>query len=201
LPQPTINIMGHRLALGPRRPDNLDFHLRWNNDLAAERTDNPADFVPITRESMVARWQEQAKSPSPQRILFSAYEVETWRPVGYVLLHGLDLPNRTSEMGIRIGDASDRGKGYGTEATRLLLHYAFSVLSLHSVFLTTLEYNLAGQTAYKRAGFREIGRQREASWMNGRYYDMIFMDILAEEFDRSLPEGWHIPGIPAGSTK
>ena len=55
-----------------------------------------------------------------------------------------------------------RGQGFGTEATRLVLDFAFHALQLHNVLLETLAWNVAGLTAYERAGFRRIGVRRTA---------------------------------------
>ncbi|GIW04684.1 MAG: hypothetical protein KatS3mg059_1304 [Thermomicrobiales bacterium] len=82
-----------------------------------------------------------------------------------------------------IGEADARGKGYGTETARLMLEYAFTALGLHNVMLQVYAYNRAAHRAYQKAGFREFGRRREAVWMGGRLWDVIYMDCLATEFD------------------
>jgi RimJ/RimL family protein N-acetyltransferase len=74
------------------------------------------------------------------------------------------------------------GQGYGTEATLLMLSYAFTALSLHNVMLRVRRSNERGIRAYTRAGFREIGSRREAHRLGGRADDVIFMDYLASEF-------------------
>ena len=82
-----------------------------------------------------------------------------------------------------IGEPDARGRGYGTEAMRLLLDYAFTALGLHSVMLLVYEFNPAARRCYEKAGFRESGRRRDARWCNGRFWDEIYMDILADEFE------------------
>ncbi len=112
-------------------------------------------------------------------VFFTIYERETWRPIGKTYL--ADITRRTAEFGIVIGEGECQGKGYGTEATRLMLDYAFTVLGLHNVMLTVMEYNLAGIRAYEKAGFRQMGRRRQSHWMNGRLWDEIYMDCLSTE--------------------
>jgi RimJ/RimL family protein N-acetyltransferase len=85
-----------------------------------------------------------------------------------------------------IGDKEFQNRGYGQEAIRLLLDYAFNLLNLNSVMLGTFAYNLRAIAAYKKVGFREIGRRRQARLIAGRAYDGILMDILAEEFTGSV---------------
>jgi RimJ/RimL family protein N-acetyltransferase len=89
--------------------------------------------------------------------------------------------HRTAELGIVIGEPDCRGKGYGTEATRLILDYAFSALGLHNVMLRVFAYNEAAIRAYLKAGFKEIGRRREAHRQGGVAYDEVLMDCVSTE--------------------
>ena len=52
-----------------------------------------------------------------------------------------------------------------------------------SVSLAVYEFNVAGQKAYAKAGFKECGRLREHIWFAGRWWDEIHMDCLAHEFE------------------
>jgi diamine N-acetyltransferase len=91
---------------------------------------------------------------------------------------------RTATFAIGIGDPERRGKGLGTEATRLALEYGFNVLGLHNIMLSVHADNEAGVRAYRRAGFREIGRRREVLEKGGRLVDVVFMDCLANDLER-----------------
>ena len=83
------------------------------------------------------------------------------------------------------------GKGYGTEATRLVLDYAFSGLGLHNVMLNVFASNERAIRAYTRAGFREIGRRRQAHRIAGDPEDIVLMDCLATEFEGPIsPPPW-----------
>jgi RimJ/RimL family protein N-acetyltransferase len=126
-------------------------------------------------------WYEQA-AVDDARTGFTIYERATGRPIGNCGLHEVDLANRRTVVGIMIGEPDARGRGYGTEAMRLLLDYAFNVLGMHSVMLTVFENNGAGRRCYEKVGFREVGRRRESRWNNERFWDEIHMDILATEF-------------------
>ena len=79
-----------------------------------------------------------------------------------------------------------RGQGLGTEATRLVLDFAFHVLLLRNVLLETLAWNVAGLTAYERAGFRRIGVRRGAALSRGRPTDIVIMDAVPEDFGESV---------------
>jgi diamine N-acetyltransferase len=177
--QPIANIVGGRVALGPLRRDLLPAYTRWRNDFAVARTLD-YDSGPATAEEQAA-WFARV-STDDDVVRFTVYERATWRPIGIANLHGIDFRHGTAELGLVIGEADARGKGFGTEATRLLLDYAFTALGLHNVMLRVYAYNLAGLRAYRKAGFREFGRRRESRALAGRRWDEVHMECLVRDF-------------------
>ena len=93
--------------------------------------------------------------------------------------------SRTATLGIFIGEKEERSKGYGTEAIKLLLDFGFNYLNLHEIKLDVYEFNKRAIKCYEKIGFKEYGRRRKCKFINGKYYDSIEMDILAEEFRES----------------
>lgn len=178
--QPIINIVGGKVALGPHRRELLPLTQRWINDFTALRTLGALPPGPSTVESQEQYYDRVTAATAPP--FFIIYERVTWRPIGSTGFHDVDHRNRSAIFGILIGEPGARGKGYGTETTRLMLDYAFTALGLHSVMLTVAEFNQAGRRAYAKAGFREFGRRRECRWLAGRLWDEIYMDCLATEF-------------------
>ena len=177
---PILNIEGDLVALGPLRREHIPLYLRWINDFGTTRMLGLPPR-PTTLEQETA-WYEHA-AVDDARTGFTIYERATGRAIGNCGLHEVDRFNRRTVVGIMIGEPEARGRGYGTEAMRLLLDYAFTGLGLHNVMLKVFEYNLAGRRCYEKVGFREIGRRRESRWYNGRFWDEISMDILASEFE------------------
>jgi len=88
-------------------------------------------------------WYDQ-QSKAENEVPFTIYERETSRPIGNTGLHEVNYRNRTATFGIIFGEPERRGKGYGTETTRLMLDYTFTVLGLHNVMLILFEFNVAG---------------------------------------------------------
>jgi diamine N-acetyltransferase len=181
--QPIINIVGEKVSLGPMHRDLLSLITRWSNDLAARR--NIGAPLPQTLEQRIAQYERD--TVDEQSVDFAVYERAILpgghpRPIGTVGLFDINYRNGRAEFGIYIGEADARGKGFGTETTRLMLDYAFTALGLYNVALTVAEWNVAGQRAYARAGFRECGRRRQCWLMGGRRWDQIAMDCLATEF-------------------
>lgn len=176
---PIVNIVGELVALGPLRRELLPAYQRWINDFAAARNLG-VPSRPISAEAEAA-WFDGVVGNAGE-VAFTIYERATWRPIGNTGLHLIDHRNRTAEFGLLIGEADARGRGFGTEATRLVLDYAFTALGLHNLMLRVFAYNLAGLRAYQKAGFREFGRRREAVLMGGRLWDVVYMECLAGEF-------------------
>jgi RimJ/RimL family protein N-acetyltransferase len=63
-----------------------------------------------------------------------------------------------------------------------MLDYGLSCQALHNLMLTVFSFNERGFRAYTRAGFKVIGRRREAHRSGGLPYDVIYMDCLTSEF-------------------
>ena len=90
--------------------------------------------------------------------------------------------NRTAILGIFIGEKKEQNKGLGAETIKLLLDYGFNYLNLHEISLEVYEFNKRAIKCYEKVGFKECGRKRESKYLNGKYYDIITMDILKSEF-------------------
>jgi len=83
---------------------------------------------------------------------------------------------------IGIWDIENLSKGIGTEATKLILEYAFDILNLHRIDLKVLDYNKRGRRCYEKCGFKVDGILRENAFIEGAYCSDIVMSILENEF-------------------
>ena len=176
--QPVVNVEGERVALGPLRRDLVALYHRWHNDLGVARTLGVG--WPAALEAEEAAYERRIASE--RDAAFTVYERATLRPVGVCALSEIDHRHGRATFAITIGEVDCRGRGYGTEATRLVLDYAFTALGLENVMLTCFAFNAAGRRAYERAGFRGFGRRRRCSSHGGKRWDLIYMECLADEF-------------------
>lgn len=97
-----------------------------------------------------------------QDYVFTIVEIESGQAVGRCVLFSVNAVDRNAIVGIFIGEKDRWGKGYGQEAMRLLLDYAFNLLNLHNITLGVFSFNERAIRCYQRLGFRKIGRRREA---------------------------------------
>jgi RimJ/RimL family protein N-acetyltransferase len=175
--RPLINIEGEKVALGPLLRELIPLYQKWDTDFEINRA--TSSIRPVTLEEETDAYDRYIRDKT--MVLFTIYERQSFRPIGKTYL---SLSNHNdAEFGIVIGEQDCQGKGYGTEATRLMLDYGFTILGLHNIMLTVLEYNIAGIKAYEKAGFRIIGRRRKARRMNGQLWDVIYMDCVPDEFE------------------
>ncbi|MFN8662474.1 MAG: GNAT family protein [Thermomicrobiales bacterium] len=179
--QPIINIYGEKVALGPLHPDMLSTFERWENDLRTADLGGD-DPRPHTAEAIVAEWGPLLRGERADWLGFAIYAQPELRLIGHANVRDFGNSHGTAEIGITLGEAGERGRGYGTEAVRLLLDYAFRHLNVWNVWLDTAAYNWAAIRAYEKAGFREIGRRRGARLVGGVRHDIVLMDCTRDDF-------------------
>ena len=185
--QPIINIAGEKVALGPRDRRYIPLFHKWLNDFDVTHTYG-INFKNRTMEAVFASYDHYAKGGA-DFVDFVILEQSSMQPIGWTSLIEIDNFHRTAKFTIAIGEKSCWDKGYGTEATRLMMDYGFTCLGLHNIWLTVFDYNKRGFRAYKNAGFKEFGRWRQAQRLGTVAYDVIYMDCLATEFEGSILSG------------
>jgi RimJ/RimL family protein N-acetyltransferase len=175
-------LKGKRVLLRAAMRQDLEAMHAWANDLDVELSGGGDPPKPFTFDAMAAQFEQQAAKAEKDTLF--VIEVEG-RPIGMCGVHRLEEckgVNRNAEFGIGIGDKSMWGKGYGTEATELILHWAFVYRNLHRVWLGVLSNNHRAIRCYQKCGFVEEGRMREHMWSNGKYHDLVIMGALRDEW-------------------
>ena len=185
--QLVLNIVGKNVALGPLHRDMLPLFERWENDLRTADLGGD-DPRPITAEAITATWDPLLRGERADWHGFAIYALPNLELIGHANLRDFTNSHGTAEIGITLGAVTERGKGYGSEAVRLLLDYAFQHLHVWNVWLDTAAYNHRAIRAYEKAGFREIGRRRGARVAGGTRHDIVLMDCTCEDFYEMFPQ-------------
>jgi RimJ/RimL family protein N-acetyltransferase len=180
-------IIGSRIILREYRKEDLEHIRTWVND--PEVVDNLSDIFlyPNTvnqTENFLNSKLEGKGDPG-----FVIAEKESLDYLGQIDLMNIDWKNRLAMMGIVIGHAGNRGKGYGTEAIRLLQRFVFDRLNLNKLELWVHDYNIHAYQCYLKCGFQEEGRIRQGFYIHGRYHDKIAMGILKSEYNERCKNG------------
>lgn len=168
-----------RLAMG-RDPE---FHRLVGGDPARAR-------LPLTPAD-VERWYTSLSSEP----LHWAIEAEG-RLVGTARLHGVDPVHRRARYAVGLFLPEHRGRGYGAEATRLVLEHGFGSLRLHRIDLRVLAFNHRAIATYQRCGFVQEGIEREGVLLGDRWYDEVVMGILEHEHTAAWQVTERVSGGP-----
>jgi diamine N-acetyltransferase len=174
-------VAGERAALGLLRREHLPQIAVWFNDPDVRRG---LAHRGLPNEDGELRWYEEitaaSAAPRPTTVPFSVHDAADGELVGVCSLDQIDHNFLRAEFGIFLGPR--RGTGIGTDATGLVLDWAFKILGLRNVMLESYEFNEAAIRAYEKAGFQVIGRRRDSVLALGKRWDSILMDATPEPY-------------------
>jgi RimJ/RimL family protein N-acetyltransferase len=176
-PQKVTLFSGQLVRLAPVDADVQAAFARWSNDAEYGRLLSTWAVRPVH----AAYWPPPDRSDEWRAFGFALRTVSDDRLIGMVELD-VDWSNQAAWLGIGIGDADYRGKGYGTEAMRLALNYAFYELNLYRVSLSVFSYNPRAIHVYEKVGFKHEGRLRSAMFRDGQRHDILLMGVLRTEW-------------------
>jgi RimJ/RimL family protein N-acetyltransferase len=173
---------GELVRLRALEPEDLERCYRWLNDPEVTRFIEGGRYPP----SMVQEreWLDNAvRNRSGFANVLLAMETKDGVHIGNIGLHEGSPEHRRAKLGIITGDKDYWSKGYGTDAIRRLLRFAFEQMNLNRVELGTFDFNERAQACYRKCGFVEEGRRRQDRYIDGAYHDLIIMGILRSEWE------------------
>jgi len=173
------HIEGDRIVLRRHARENLADFQRWYQDPEVARLTRYQDG-PMRPEEIERFFLMRAIGSDA--LAMGIHIKGTNRLVGSCAFSQLDADNGSALFHITIGEHDCWGKGYGSEATALMVDHAFASLNLHRVALSVFAFNERAIRAYARVGFVDEGRAREAIWRDGRWWDEIHMSVLEPEW-------------------
>ncbi len=176
-------IEGKLINLRAPEFSDLERNTRWINDREVTR------FLQM-RYQMSGLAEEEwlrdlcSKPISFERAFF-AIEAKDGAHIGNTNLFNASAENRSAELGIMIGEKEYWSRGFGTDALVTLARFGFDEMNLNRIQLTVYDFNERAQAAYRKAGFVEEGRLRQAMYRVGEYHDIVVMGLLRDEFARA----------------
>jgi RimJ/RimL family protein N-acetyltransferase len=175
-------LKGKRVLLRPVTRSDIVYFLKWFND--AEIVQYVGLYLPMTEMSEEKFVEElgTTRATSDIILVIEVVEGDSARPIGNCGLHQISPKDHDAVFGIVIGEKDHWGKGYGTEAGRLLLDYGFQQLNLHRISSSALAFNERSIKLHKKLGFVEEGRLRQAMFKNGQYHDRVEFGMLRNEW-------------------
>ncbi len=175
-------LKGAKVILRAVARDDLPKLCAFNNDVEVELAGGGDPPMPQSLARLEAEFdQDTAKGGRNGAgfVIEAINEANAATLIGHCALFRFDEAARTCELGITIGDKAYWGKGYGRDAVRLLLDYAFRLRNQRKVYLTVWGNNERAIRAYHACGFVEEGRLKEHVWSAGKYVDLVYMGVFA----------------------
>ncbi len=173
-------LIGERVRLRSIEREDIPTFVRWFND--PEVRQYLLMYEPMSKAKEERWFEEMLGRKNDFLFAIEAQIGEQWVHIGNVGLHRIDWKNRTAVFGIALGEKAYWGQGFGTDATRTILRFAFEELNLHRVELEVFDFNPRAIRSYEKAGFRHEGTHRQALFRYGRYHDVHLMGILQSEY-------------------
>ena len=175
-------LQGEKVLLRAMTRDDLERLCEFNNDVDVEVAGGGDPPMPQTLARLQAEFDTRVSQGGRDDAGFAI--VADGQLIGQCALYQFNATAHTCMLGITIGDKRYWGQGYGRDAVRLLLDYAFRLRNQHRVYLSVNGNNERAIRAYKACGFVEEGRLRSHVWSNGAYIDLIYMGILRAEWGK-----------------
>jgi RimJ/RimL family protein N-acetyltransferase len=187
----TRTLEGRLVRLRPLSLAYLDAATRWNADPDVRHYLHRSEDPPALLSRAALEKRMQAVFADPTEVRF-AIETRDGVPIGDIGLLGIH-PHGRAELSILIGEKAYWSRGYGTDAIRCLLAFAFGELGLRRVTLIADADNARGIRCYENCGFRHEGVLRAHRLRYGKPLDMVAMGVLREEFEAGRGGGRRDP--------
>lgn len=167
-------LKGVSTTLGPLQPGDFESLFRWANDSDAALLNDT--YRPAHWPAQQEWWQSFFRNPS--QVIFAIRTSDSPGIIGYVEIGQIDPVHRAAKLGIRIGEAVNRGRGYGSDVMPLAVDYCWRHLNLSRIALTVFAHNTAAIRLYRKAGFKREGVFRRAAFIAGGWVDVLAMAAL-----------------------
>ena len=174
---------GKLIRFAPPDPErDAEIESRWSHDPDFMRLISLDPVRPMTTAQVKKKYEAIEKEANNQFHFAIRLQTDD-RLIGFAGLDQIGWTHGTARLTLSIGEVDDWGKGYGREALRMILRYAFGELNLYRVGTSTFEYNERGLRFLQKAGFQIEVRQRESIHRDGRRWDGIWLGMLREEWE------------------
>jgi RimJ/RimL family protein N-acetyltransferase len=192
---------GELVYLAPIKPDqDAEIESRWTHDAEFQRMLGEELIRPLSPAQIKKNYAEIEKEMDEKGTQFyfairhlpigkstaavKSMDQDSDLLLGFAKLDWIAWNHGVGSLSLGIGSPEERGKGYGSDALRLLLGYAFRKLNFFRVSTTIPEYNQVALHVSAKAGFKVEARRREAIHRLGRRWDMLHLGLLRKEWQQ-----------------
>jgi len=173
---------GKLVRLREYRKEDISLKVSYINDPDVLRYLESGIPYPLTLNEELKWFDTISAFRDSYRFAIEAQESSKY--IGDCGINSIDWKNGIASVAIFIGNRDYWGKGYGTEAMKLLLSFIFNQTNLNKVRLNVYSFNERAIKSYEKCGFKREGVLREEIFRDGRYYDILALGILRGEYQR-----------------
>lgn len=172
--------MQHDLSMRPIERHDLQFLRDLANDPTVRSNVVGWDW-PLSLAGQEKWFEKGVDNATTRRFII---EDEEGEPIGLTGLWNIDWHNQTATSAVKLGGTRDvRGRGYGKRAVWAMMDFAFNDVGLRRLHSTILEFNEASLVTYiDKSGWKREGIARQHVWRDGRYWDMVYIGIMRDEY-------------------
>jgi RimJ/RimL family protein N-acetyltransferase len=175
---------GSQIRLTALTEDDLGAIAHWYQDPEFLRLYDSRPAHPKT-ETELGQWLTELRKDK-STFVFGVRRLEGQDLIGYLEVDGVDWQHGVCGLGLGFGDRANWGRGYGFEATKLALAFAFNELNMHRVQVTVFDYNTRSTALVEKIGFRKEGVFRERLQRDGQRHDMLLYGLLRLEWEEQF---------------
>ena len=180
-----VFIEGETIYFIPHNSEYINLYVKWANDPKVRKY--ARDIVPI-RVDDAKRWFEPSERGIPDYIGFLIWHKKDKKPIGIIGLGLIDWINGWASIGISIGESAYWNKNIATEATELIIRYAFNELNLNKLQAGIAIDNIGSWSVADKIGFVFEGIQKNEMYVDGKYVDEKTYCLLKEDWMKRKPK-------------
>lgn len=171
---------GQLVKLRAYKEDDIEKAVEFINDEEVKKLMDSNIPFPMTKWQE-EEWVRSRKANTDFTYDFAIEDLKTGKYIGGCSINECDVKNRTCVVGIMIGDKEYWGKGYGSDALKVLIKFIFEEVNMNKIKLNVFSFNNRAIACYKKVGFKEEGILKKEIYRNGRYHDEIIMAMFKDD--------------------
>jgi len=168
------NIAGRKTILRKLEEKDLNNCLIWFKDSSVNKFLSQ-DFSNLTKAQEI-QWFRCIQN-SKKDLVFAIDTKDRYIHIGNCGLHKINWIKKSCELGIMIGEKNYWNKGYGLDAIKIMINFAFDKLNLVRIELNVYEYNHRAIKVYSKCGFKTINVLKKNHHYDGKFWDTFVMEL------------------------
>lgn len=171
-----MTLKGEHIYLRALEPEDLEFiHTIENDESVWEISNTITPYSKFLIKQYLKQSHKDIFEVKQLRLVISSYDDVA---LGMIDLFDFDFKNSRAGVGILVKEPTDRAKGFGSEALKLLINYSFTHLGLHQLYCNVSEENDISIKLFTKQGFKKIGLKKDWILVNGSYKNEYIFQLI-----------------------